>query len=606
MTWLCGASRSLDTVDDESWDGAAAKAAIFRWAGEDSDGNVNSSKARKGFLVYDDENDGQHGGYKLPFAVVRDGSLKASLAGCRAAASRLPQTDGPSAEVKKKARSVLDHYLGEQNGQNMTDQIPGSERTIYRSTIPIQLRKLGASDRDSLMALVAERAPDPSVFEGEDAPQPFFFTTRASNNKLDSYYTWMADSSLRNYAEDATDPGVQFQVSHNGGGSLFGGGGEVGFGRSLQGKVVGSQRDRSCLIDFYTVPGLQCGNMTSDQFIAGARSGIYADVSIGFMPGAMICGVCENDFLRKYEFDWDDPQRCPHWPGMTYDVEKGRKTEKVVCTLRVEDAHLNEVSTVYDGATPGAGIVAVDSARIASSLGKLTDPERQVLENLYRVRIEPPTRVYALGEVPVSGRTKQHDDTETTVASADTTEEPQATNERAAGVVSQNPSGDDETVILETTEERSDNTDESDPMASLRTKYAGTIVKLGGRDPYRSIDILAQKVVDQHAQIGKLQREAEDGRQFRETLLADLDAAVVRALGSENAETNQARYRRMADGLDAEGVRELTNDLEQRATKRFQAGRQTRETDEGDEEDTDRPANRQDRRERTPARLVGI
>ena len=49
------------------------------------------------------------GAYKLPFAHYVGGSLKASPAGIRAAASRLPQTDAPE-DVLDRARAVIDHY----------------------------------------------------------------------------------------------------------------------------------------------------------------------------------------------------------------------------------------------------------------------------------------------------------------------------------------------------------------------------------------------------------------------------------------------------------------------------------------------------------------
>lgn len=107
-TWTVGAARDLPIGDDGTWDGAAAKARVFSWA-SDSDGNVVASKAKKAFLAYDSSEPTLRGSYKLPFADVVEGSLRAMPAGLRAAASRLPQTDVPQA-VKDKARSVLDAY----------------------------------------------------------------------------------------------------------------------------------------------------------------------------------------------------------------------------------------------------------------------------------------------------------------------------------------------------------------------------------------------------------------------------------------------------------------------------------------------------------------
>jgi HK97 family phage major capsid protein len=98
----------LRIVERDTWDGAAAKERIFRWAGWPDD--PAPQKARKGFLVYDADDPTLKGSYKLPFADVVDGSLVAVDAGLRAAASRLPQADLPP-DVKERARALLDAYF---------------------------------------------------------------------------------------------------------------------------------------------------------------------------------------------------------------------------------------------------------------------------------------------------------------------------------------------------------------------------------------------------------------------------------------------------------------------------------------------------------------
>jgi hypothetical protein len=460
----------------------------------------------------------------------------------------------------------------------MADPILEVGAVQYRSTVSLAVRKLSQKEHDELLALAMSRAPDPSVFD--DGVAPFFFQTRASNNQLDSYFTWMADSSLTNYAADASDPGVQFQVSHNGQK-------EVGFGRSLRGKVIGTQRDRSCLIDFYTIPGLRCGNMTSDEFIMGSRAGVFADVSIGFTPGAMICSICENDFLQKYSVPWDDPNRCDHWPGDKYDVKRGNKTVSEVCTLRVEDSHLNEVSTVYDGATPGAGIVAVDMARMAASAGLLDERQRSHLETLYRFRIDAPDRVWAPsgGTHTVSKATPETKEVTPPNGSEVTTDDESKTASKETRT---------KTVIAPLAEKKAPDPESLEPMDKLRLKYAGTRVEQLSDDPYEAIEALADELLTSDERIVSLEKQAEDGRQFVKSLLDDLDRAVVRAFGADGAEERKKRYRTMADALDANGIRDLTQDLENRAGDRFKGGRTTKDgvdSDTTEEPDTlaDRP-----------------
>jgi len=61
---------------------------------------------------------------------------------------------------------------------------------------------------------------------------------------------------------------------------------------------------------------------------------------------------------------------------------EGKRTQ--VCTARIENAELVEVSAVYDGATPGAAIV---KAEMAAERGRLSPAEYEMLETQYRIRL---------------------------------------------------------------------------------------------------------------------------------------------------------------------------------------------------------------------------
>ena len=108
--WTVGAAKDLPVDDSRSWDGGIAKANIWEWAGFNGN-SPDAAKARRAFLVYDANAEDLKGSYKLPFADVIDGNLTAVGGGLRAAASRLPQTDGLPQGVQDEARSVLDGYL---------------------------------------------------------------------------------------------------------------------------------------------------------------------------------------------------------------------------------------------------------------------------------------------------------------------------------------------------------------------------------------------------------------------------------------------------------------------------------------------------------------
>lgn len=104
--WRCGAARDLGIDDSGEWDGQVAEDSIFSWAGGD---DFDPEKAKRGFLLYNAADDKLRGSYKLPFARVVGGELKAVEEGIRAAASRLHQTDAPQNELDR-ADGVIKHY----------------------------------------------------------------------------------------------------------------------------------------------------------------------------------------------------------------------------------------------------------------------------------------------------------------------------------------------------------------------------------------------------------------------------------------------------------------------------------------------------------------
>jgi len=201
---------------------------------------------------------------------------------------------------------------------------------------------------------------------------PFVWRAEISSDRLDAYFTRMNERTLRNFAADA-GAGVTFLDSHNAR--------QLGYGQSITGTFEIDGEISRVLSDFYTVPGIRFGSglsyASTDDFIRAVRSRLARDVSVGFYGGDMICDICGNSF-----YDWRD---CPHWPGVEYPVgEQGEQT--VLATFEIDDAHLAEVSAVYDGATPEAMIV---KARQQAGAGELEPRVARVLEVNYRIKPEP-------------------------------------------------------------------------------------------------------------------------------------------------------------------------------------------------------------------------
>jgi len=141
--WKVGASKALTTAEGEEYDAAAAKERILDAAGFNGD-SPDSVKARKGFLVYDSANPDLKGSYKLPFADIVDGEVKAMPAGIKAAASRLVQTDIPD-DVATKARAVLDHYEGQMKTDKQASFVVTPSRVVNPTEMDIQLRAWNAA-----------------------------------------------------------------------------------------------------------------------------------------------------------------------------------------------------------------------------------------------------------------------------------------------------------------------------------------------------------------------------------------------------------------------------------------------------------------------------
>src|SRR5262245_46920815 len=161
---------------------------------------------------------------------------------------------------------------------------------IFATSARLALGQSPQLSESELMQRARARAMDPKIF---DEHAPIFFPVEASNNKLDVYYTRMAPSSLRNYAQDA-ERGVSFQDSHRHG--------ALGLGASLSGQIVEEANNLVWVrADIFTLPGLN----DLDAFIFKLRAGIAQDVSIGFYGGDFVCSICGLDL-----WDWD----CRHIP----------------------------------------------------------------------------------------------------------------------------------------------------------------------------------------------------------------------------------------------------------------------------------------------------
>ncbi len=249
-----------------------------------------------------------------------------------------------------------------------------------------QVRDNGTpTERD--MTLIGKFLQSPVAPEGL-----FCFDCVPSTQRVDSYFTQMDSSSLRNYANDANG-GVPFMNSHKTGY----GGRQLPLGLSFYGAVEddptlpGSQRFISSV--YMLRNNRSTGELNTDDVIAGIQAGINRDISIGFSFRSGTpeqdykdrtwyeCSICGQDWLRADPWS-DDPDVCRHWPGEIYAFDGGQK--KDMCRLIVHNARLDEYSAVYAGATDGAVIL---KAKRAQEAGALSRALTHNLEGMYRTRL---------------------------------------------------------------------------------------------------------------------------------------------------------------------------------------------------------------------------
>ena len=236
-----------------------------------------------------------------------------------------------------------------------------SEPGLMLARMPLNTRaRVQPLTRDDLPQELLDSIHNLSVLE---QGVPYVNTAWASNDMVDSYGTRMRPSSLKNYAQDATN-GISLQNSHRTN--------ELPIGRTYLGRFKGSRAGGNARteMDFYIPPGLSISGVNTSDVIKAIDYGSVHDVSIGFYGGNLMCSLdgkpMMGDLLSLLFFGSGDDEEvrdpgapCNHLPGIEYNLRdsEGRKTgDRAVAIGEVDGAHCAELSLVFDGATPMAQI----------------------------------------------------------------------------------------------------------------------------------------------------------------------------------------------------------------------------------------------------------
>lgn len=370
-------------------------------------------------------------------------------------------------------------------------------------------------DGAAVHAAAVRAAKSRAAIPGE-VPEDEVFTWSAliSNQRLDSWYTKMATSSLQNYAADAAT-GVAFMNSHRHQ--------ELPMGYSIDGRYeeAGTPAEAypRVFADFYTVKGMNVNGIPTDQFIKAVQYGMVRDVSIGFKEGdgfQYTCSVCGEDF-----YSWD----CYHIPGQTYEVIENpeadpgaQRTKEVLCFAWVDNARLSEVSAVYDGATPDAAVV---KATRELRGGRLKPDVQRMLESKYRIHLPETPKQF-----PGYSDQRQEGDTMNGEAPKNTSGAPDSTAQLAAN-------------------ER-----------TVREFVRGLDIKDVDVSDATSITAALDAVRKEVARLRALEPAAEEGKKLRKTLIENTIKEGVRANGEKFDSDAKTR---MLEALDADSITELSD-----------------------------------------------
>lgn len=385
----------------------------------------------------------------------------------------------------------------------------------------------------------------------DDLTEADFFFWRAviSNSRLDSYYTRMAENSLRRYAKDATD-GVSFQDSHK----TF----VLPIGRSFNGifEAEGNPAEEfpRVIADFYTVRGLKLGDVSTDDFIKGVKVGIAKDVSIGFKEAEgfqYTCSICGLDL-----FDYD----CRHIPGVEYDVSENAQEDpsnndgnaRALCFAWVENAALSEVSAVYDGATPSAMIVKATREMRA---GRMRSDVAQFLERRFRINLRA--------------------DDKSTVRGFNNQQEKES--EEMSVKTNQNNNNADE-------QNREEGQTGQPPIFdSIEVRNVALRLGLAGVDANTSLPDALRKL---EAEVVSLRKDAEIGREAKSALIEETIVEEVRAFGND---VNKEDSRATLNVLSMSQIRNMRDKFKRIADAEFPKGRQSQDANETKPEGEEKP-----------------
>jgi hypothetical protein len=403
--------------------------------------------------------------------------------------------------------------------------------------------EFGSGDtKDKLLELAKSKAPEPDIFE---AHPPYFYFAEISNDLVNCYYLSFQKPVLTSWV-DTLKEGVQFQAFHQNNSPI---------GHSIYGWQDNTGDRERVIGAFYALPGIQLNQyMSNDSFIAGVKSASLRDVSVGMYVEEVECNICggdPTDWIGK----WFGESDCEHYLGEQYPITdaKGKETgETVTCIGLVNKGMLNEVSQVYDGGAPMAGIIP--AMQLSRSQG-LLDPRLQD-------RLESRFGISGVGGKPVTmgGEAVPAWLTDDKLKQIRLNAKKSQVAVKEIGVTKP---AEETPAVVEVKLEDSVTPKQLDRLKELDITVGDAD---GNFDFGLVLDSLTDQIGDLTEQVAALEVDASVGRAYKTEKIDDTIAAGIRAKGND---WNADGYRKMLERCSIDEVKMFLSDLTAEGDQKF-------------------------------------
>lgn len=402
-----------------------------------------------------------------------------------------------------------------------------------------------------------------------DEDQVYVFRSLSADTLPVDRYGWFGkyqihmSSKMLNALKRDYQKGVGLLASHNSSRLPFG----RTFDANIQVDNVDGERVETLYIDHYIVTHVkdaegnkiplrtEVNGLTTQDIVNHIEVGHTFDTSIGFSISEPICSICKND-LRDHE-------KCKHIPGSKYEVQVGDKTEKVRCDVIANDGEGLENSLVYAGAVNRATIVGqYSTVNTSENLQSSVNNGEVSLYNVDDIKAVP---LHSQILCRMS-RGSMELFTLTPERNTDYSKNLKGSDQMAADnqLLSQQAATIEEVVLKAEFDakvaEVQQLSDKLSALESEKAEFASTIAEL------------EEKLGKAESQIQQLSVKAELADKFTKDLIEDVIKAGVQARGNA---FNQERYRKYAETLSVEELKEELNAFREEFSGSIESARVT-------------------------------